>query len=136
MQSPSGTWRSRSHQPLATVCNVCSRHDVISRGFLDSSLIHLCFILIVVSISFYHSLSLSISLYQSLSVSISLYQSLSVSISLYRPPILRIQLGIAFQHHLSPSIPDIDLKADQLEHFKSEHCGLLGFKRFAATATK
>ena len=59
----------------------------VTRGFLDSSsLIHF-------------------DCYQMLSVSV----SISVSISLYHPPLLRIQLGIAFQHHLSPSIPDIDL---------------------------
>ena len=64
----------------------CNAH--VTRGFLDSSsLIHL-------------------DCYQMLSVSV----SISVSISLYHPPLLRIQLGIAFQHHLkSPSIPDIDL---------------------------
>ena len=59
----------------------------VTRGFLDSSsLIHF-------------------DCYQMLSVSV----SISVSISLYHPPLLRIQLGIAFQHHLRPSIPDIDL---------------------------
>lgn len=71
---------------MQCTCNVYAMYAHVTRGFLDSSLIHL-------------------DCYQMLSVSV----SISVSISLYHPPLLRIQLGIAFQHHLSPSTPDIDL---------------------------
>ena len=75
---------------MQCICNVCSRDTWVPCFIFDSSLIHLWFIF---DSSLTHLWFILI----------------AISISLYHPPLLRIQLGIAFQHHLSPSIPDIDL---------------------------
>jgi hypothetical protein len=108
---------------MQCICNVCSRDTWVPCFIFDSSLIHLWFIFdsslihlwLIFDSSWLLSDAISISFY------ISLYQSLSPS-TLENSTRYCVPAPSKSKHtRYWPCV-------DQLDNFRSEHCGLLGFK--------